>query len=472
MPKLAAALTPKSLKGAIDRFEKSGAQKKRVADGGCTGLELLLKRTDDGISKRWTFRATVEGRAYDRSLYGLTYPECGIKAARDRAREYLDALRAGVDPLEEKARIQREEAEAKREAARSAYTFGNAASDWMEVARRADRWLNNSQGERKVEGYLRRSILPVVGEVPINDFQWTHVYDVMMTGDLYKEHSEDAKKCRTIINAVCTAAHTNGFREVNDEPARLIGALKAKLDLVVPHKKAKGHEPRVEPDEIPEFFSQIGDFSGMSARMLEFCILTASRPGMVQKSTHKDPLTRLPFVAAAQWKDIDLEAGTWTVSPIVMKMKGREPFTVFLSSYAVKLLRALPRFEGCPWVFTRNGVNPIGPGAMAGVIDSMNAKRRAAGLHEWIDETQSRRVGRPVNASPHGTARSSFRTWLTTDKHKNYQRFNREAAELCLAHFVGDDYGGGYNRPDLVDARRECMEAWGRYCVTGLYPDE
>ena len=103
MPKLAAALTPKSLKGAIDRFEKSSSQKKRIADGGCTGLELLLKRTNDGISKRWTFRAKVEGRAYDRSLYGLTYPECGIKEARDRAREYLDALRAGVDPLEEKS---------------------------------------------------------------------------------------------------------------------------------------------------------------------------------------------------------------------------------------------------------------------------------------------------------------------------------------------------------------------------------
>lgn len=418
------------------------------------------------------FRATVDGRAYERSLYSLTYPECGIKEARDRAREYLDALRAGVDPLEEKVRIQREEDEAKREAARGAYTFKDAASDWMAMCRKADRWLNDSQGERKAAGYLRRCILPVVGEVPINEFQWTHVYDVMMTGDLYKEHPGDAKKCRTIINAVCAAANANGHREANDEPARLIGALKAKLDLVVPHKKEKGHKARVEPDEIPEFFSQIGDFSGMSARMLEFCILTASRPGMVQQSNHKDPVTRIPFIAAARWEDIDLDAGTWTVSPIVMKVKGREAFTVFLSSYAVELLRALPRFEGCPWVFTRNGVKPIGPGAMAGVIDSMNAKRRAAGLHEWIDETESRRVGRPVNASPHGTARSSFRTWLTTDKHKNYQRFNLEAAELCLAHFVGDDYGGGYNRPDLADARRECMEAWGRYCVTGLYPDE
>ena len=89
MPKLAAALTPKSLKGAIDRFEKSSSQKKRIADGGCTGLELLLKRTNDGISKRWTFRAKVEGRAYDRSLYGLTYPECGINGKRLRPKERL-----------------------------------------------------------------------------------------------------------------------------------------------------------------------------------------------------------------------------------------------------------------------------------------------------------------------------------------------------------------------------------------------
>ena len=184
----------------------------------------------------------------------------------------------------------------------------------MEGARLADRWLNNSQGERKVEGYLRRSILPVVGEVPINDFQWTHVYDVMMTGDLYKEHPGDAKKCRAIINAVCAAANLNGCREANGEPARLIGALKAKLDLVVPHKKEKGHKARVEPDEIPEFFSQIGDFSGMSARMLEFCILTASRPGMVQQSNHKDPVTRIPFIAAARWEDMMPALGQFPLS--------------------------------------------------------------------------------------------------------------------------------------------------------------
>ena len=63
MPKLAAALITNSLNREIERFEKSGALKKRFADGGCTGLELLLKRTSDGISKRWMFRAKVEGRA-------------------------------------------------------------------------------------------------------------------------------------------------------------------------------------------------------------------------------------------------------------------------------------------------------------------------------------------------------------------------------------------------------------------------
>ena len=468
MPKVSVTLTDKSIKNALRAFKQSTSRKKRLCDGGCKGLNLILLKTNSGTSVRWE----VRGLGVERSLYGLTYPDCGINEARNKAREYFASLRSGIDPLIEKERIKQEQAEQTQEAIKQAYTFGKASHDWFEMVRKADKWINDAGGEKKAEINLRCHIIPVVGDVPINEFTWRHVYDVMMHNDLYRRKSEQAKKCRAIINQVCLYAHTHGYRDAEEEPARLIGALKAKLDLVVPVKKEKGHEPRVEPDDIPEFFAQIDEFEGVGAKMLKFCILTASRPGMVQKAKHTNPITKTSFVTAVRWEDIDLDAGTWTVSPIVMKMKGREEFVVHLSSYAIAFLRSIPRFEGCPWVFTRDGRNPIGAGAMARVIDSMNAKRRARGLREWIDEKESKRLGRPINASPHGTARSSFRTWLTTDKHKNYQRFNLEAIELCLAHFVGDEYGGGYNRPDLSDSRRECMEAWGRYCTTGLYPDE
>ena len=468
MPKLPPALTPTALDALIREFKKSTLRKQKISDGGCKALCLFLQKNASGISKRWMFRRLP----IERSLYGLTYPECSLAKARIMAGEYLESLNNGIDPLEEKKRQDRENAEAEQEAQKNAYTFRKAAADWMQTAIKADRWANNSKGERHTDSYLRRYILPVIGDVPINELRWSHVYDVMTYQDMIQKHPENAAKCRSIINYICLAAHTNGYRDADDEPARLVGALKNKLDLICPNKKQKGHKARVEPDDIPEFFAQIGEFNGMSARMLEFTILTAARPGMVQKSKHKDSITGIEFTAAASWKDIDLEAGTWTLSPDVMKMKGREEFVVYLSSYAIELLKSLPRFDGCPWVFTRDGVRPIGEGAMAALIDSMNAKRRALGLREWIDEKESRRIGRPVNVSPHGTARSSFRTWLMTDKHKNYQRFSRDAAELCLAHFIDDGFEGGYYRPDLTDARRECMEAWGKYCTTGLYPDE
>ena len=472
MPKLSPALTTYSLNAEVRKFEKSPQNKKKLADGGCKGLYLVLQKSAVGFSKYWKVITTVSGTRFDRSLYGLTYPECGLAEARKKAEEYLKALRMGVDPLEEKARIKQERIEAEKKATIEAYTFRKAVEEWMSTSIKAGRWINDINGERKAEYNLRLRILPIVGDIPINEFKWVHVYEVMMSHNLYMDHPEQAKKCRALINSVCLYAHANGYREADDEPARLTGALKAKLDLVAPNTKAKGHEPRIEPDDVPAFFAQIGDFKGVGARMLELCILTASRPGMLQKSIHRDPVTKTSFMAGARWDDIDLDAGTWRISPNVMKIKGREEFIVYLSSYAVSLLRGLPRYEGCPWVFSRNGVDPIGAGVMARVIDSMNAKRRALGLREWIDEKESHRLGRPVNASPHGIARSSFRTWLTTDKHKNYQRFNVEAIELCLAHFVGDSYGGGYNRPELTEARRECMEAWGRYCTTGLYPDE
>lgn len=473
MAKTAVPLTDRTIKTTLDAFTKGTRRYLRLSDGDTRGLNLFFERFPSGkVSASWKVRLRAAGVEIDRYLPLPPYPHTSLKQARGAAREYLEKLRAGVDPIEEARKDRARKAELEEKRRRDAYTFKVAAERWMDMSRKADRWKNDAAGERKAESYLRRCILPVVGDIPINDFNWTHVFDVMVFDDLYKDHGDDARKCRNIINRICVAANTDGVREAEDEPARLVGPLKAKLDLIAPHKKDQGHRARVEPDDIPEFFAQLRAREGLAARMLEFTILTASRPGMVHKSKHKDPITNVQFVAAARWEDIDLDAGTWEVSPIVMKVKGREPFTVFLSSYVVSLLKALPRFEGCPWVFSLDGRNPLGEAAMTSVIKAMNKARAADGLKEWIDEKESRKAGCPVRVTPHGTARSSFRTWLTTDKHKNYQRFNREAAELCLSHFVGDAYGGGYNRPDLVDARRECMEAWGRYCVTGLYPDE
>lgn len=66
-----------------------------------------------------------------------------------------------------------------------------------------------------------------------------------------------------------------------------------------------------------------------------------------------------------------------------------------------------------------------------------------------------------VDATVHGF-RSSFRDWAgdATD-------FPRELAEAALAHLVGDETERAYRRGDALARRRELMEAWAAYLVSG-----
>ena len=57
----------------------------------------------------------------------------------------------------------------------------------------------------------------------------------------------------------------------------------------------------------------------------------------------------------------------------------------------------------------------------------------------------------------HG-CRSSFRDWAGDET-----RFEREIAEMALAHKVGDDTERAYRRGNALKRRRQLMEAWGRY---------
>jgi integrase len=60
----------------------------------------------------------------------------------------------------------------------------------------------------------------------------------------------------------------------------------------------------------------------------------------------------------------------------------------------------------------------------------------------------------PNGATAHGF-RSSFRDWCA-----ECTNFPREVCELALAHRVGDAVEAAYRRSDLLERRRELMEAW------------
>jgi len=57
----------------------------------------------------------------------------------------------------------------------------------------------------------------------------------------------------------------------------------------------------------------------------------------------------------------------------------------------------------------------------------------------------------------HG-CRSSFRDWAGDET-----RFERDIAEMALAHKVGDETEQAYRRGTALKKRRQLMEAWARY---------
>jgi integrase len=165
----------------------------------------------------------------------------------------------------------------------------------------------------------------------------------------------------------------------------------------------------------------------ISARVLEFTILTACRTGEV---------------IGATWDEIDQSARSWTIP--ASRMKAAKEHRVPLSDRAVELLKSLPREAGNPHVF-------IG-GRKGAPLSNMAMLELMKGL-------------RPGYV-PHGF-RSTFRDWAA--ERTNYPN---HIVEKALAHVVADKVEAAYRRGDLFEKRRRLMNEWARYCASPKRPGD
>ena len=153
----------------------------------------------------------------------------------------------------------------------------------------------------------------------------------------------------------------------------------------------------------------------MSARALEFAILTASRTSEV---------------IGATWAEIDLDAKTWTVP--AERMKAGVEHVVPLSERAVEILQGMV-------------VADVHPGSRIFPLSNMAMLQLLRGL-----------AGNGYTV--HGF-RSAFRDWAgdqTSHAH--------EVVEFALAHQIPDKASAAYRRYRAIDKRRALMAEWAAYC--------
>jgi len=233
---------------------------------------------------------------------------------------------------------------------------------------------------------------------------------------LWETKPETASRVRGRIEAVLDAAKAQGLR-TGDNPARWRGH----LDQLLPKrtKLSRGHHAAVAIDDLPAFMAKLPHVRGVAALALRFTILTVARTGEA---------------IGATWDEFDLDRGLWIVPAARMKA-GRE-HRVPLSAPALSLVTDLSQKRDRAFVFP--GIKP-GKGLSNMSLDKV---LRDADLDVTV----------------HGF-RSTFRDWAA-----ERTSFPHELSEMTLAHVISDKTEAAYRRGDMLEKRRELMEAWAGFC--------
>ena len=219
------------------------------------------------------------------------------------------------------------------------------------------------------------------------------------------------------IENVLDWAKVRGYR-AGENPARRRGHLE---NLLPTRSKVRTvvHYRALPYSQLPKFIEELRKVGGMTARCLEFVVLTAARSNEV---------------LTAKWSEMDLQASTWTLP--ASKMKGGREHRVPLAPAAVALLEALPR--NGEYVFTgHRGRQYLSPASMKMLLIRMKQPTTTHGF------------------------RSSFRDWCA--ERTNYPS---ELAEMALAHRVGNAVELAYRRTDMFERRRRLMADWATFCET------
>lgn len=399
--------------------EVQNANEGDQSDGG--GLLLRIR----GASATWVYRYTSPNGKRREMGFGVadrnnaTVAGKSLTAARDAAYNARALLRGSIDPIDErdarKTVLREAEAAKKADAKRDALTLARACRAYHErviepqrTTKHAAQWISS----------LEKHVPAELWQKPIADIEAPELFDYM--ADVQTRVPETARRVLQRLDAVFDDCVFR--RQCAGNPA---AAIKRKV-RELPGARERGEFSALDYRKAPEFMRQLRAIDGISARCLEFAVLTGARTSEAIN---------------AEWIEFDLDAGVWTVPPSRMKSSGkkkREKHTVYLCPRAIEIVKA---HEGLDkrYVFpsTRLDGKPL-----SNMTLLMQLRRMKIG-----DET-----------TVHGLCRSTFSTWA------NELGIARpDVIEACLAHQEENRVRAAYNRAQFAKERAALLTAWSEY---------
>jgi integrase len=384
-------LTDTAIKNA-----KAGQKPVKIFDE--RGLYLLVTPTG---GKWWRLKYRIGGK--EKLLSLGTYPDVGLRDARDLRDDARKLLAKGIDPsVNRKAQIA-------AGAARAANSFEVVAREWY--TKNSGSWVKEHGG--RIIRRLERDIFPAIGGRPIAEVTAPELLEVVRRienrGAVETAHRALSNCGQVFRYAIATGA------AVRDVSADLRGAL--------PPPKATHFPAVTEPKQVGALLNAIAGYQGTFTVQcaLYLAPLLFVRPGELR---------------TAKWEEIDLDQAEWrfTVS------KTKTQHIVPLSTQAVAKLRELQSRTGrSAYVF---------PGART--------------ISRPMSDTAILAAFRRMGIEKHEMTGHGFRAMARTILDE-VLGIRPELIEHQLAHAVKDPNGRAYNRTAHLPERRKMMQTWADY---------
>jgi integrase len=403
---------------ATIRAISPGDSRQRLNDGDGLFLLLFFK----GGSHGWRFAYSYKGQ---RRLISLgTYPDTSLALARRKANEARTIVAEGRDPsgerkAEKKERLEARTAEGRRAAGLpSSDSFEAIAREWFAVKRSG--W-SKSYGD-KIMGRFEADVFPYIGKTPIGEVTGPMLLEVL-------RRIEARGVIETAHRALQDSGQVFSYAMATDKIYRNPAD---KLKTVLRQPAPKNFAAITDPARFGQLLKAIDRYAATPVvrAALRLAPMLLLRPG------------ELRF---AEWSEISLDAGLWTVPAARMKREVRDkmlgaPHLVPLPTQAVEVLRDLhPLTGGGKMVFRGERHHDR---AMS--ENTVNAALRGMGFSQ--DEVTG-----------HG-----FRATARTMLHERLG-FSPEVIEAQLAHSVRDSLGRAYNRTEFLEQRKTMLQTWADY---------
>jgi integrase len=257
-----------------------------------------------GTKRTWIAQMRVHGRTQRLALGNVSQIE--LEPARSAAKRFFAESTLGKDPAKERAKA--------REAA--ANTVGVVIEKYL--AAREEVARPNTM--RNLNRYLRKLFVPMHGR-PIESVTRREVADEL--NRISKENGKcTAKEARAALSACWTWALKEGIAGESNPVAFTND----------PNPGAKPRERVLAPSEIRAIWRALPDLP--FGQLVRLCFYTACRRSEI---------------GDLEWSEVDFGKALLTIPG--KKMKGRHEHRLPLVPEAIEILRAMPRFEGNPFVF-------------------------------------------------------------------------------------------------------------------------